>query len=62
MKTIQEVYNGQEAVIICCSDVGWPLKSELALTGTVCLSVGSVWQLFSYCRFHLNPIKEGTQN
>lgn len=27
-----------EAVIICCSDVGWPLKWELALTGTV-----SVW-------------------
>lgn len=37
MKTIQEVYNGQEAVIICCSDVGWLLKSELALPETVCL-------------------------
>lgn len=38
IKTIQEMYNGQEAVIICCSDAGSPLKSEPALTGTVCLS------------------------
>ncbi len=51
------MYNGQEAVIIRCSDVGWPLKSELALTGTVCLSDGAVWQLFSYCGFHWIPLK-----
>lgn len=63
IKAIQEVHSGLKAVIIHCSDVGWPLKCEPTLTETVCLSFCVlVWQLFSSCGFPSNPIKEDTEN
>lgn len=41
--TIQKVYNGQEAVIIHCSDVGLLLKSELLWLGLdVCLGDAAI--------------------
>lgn len=55
------MYNGQEAVIIRCSDVGWPLKPELALTGTVCQNVGLCGS-YSASSFHLNPINKDAKN
>lgn len=44
-------------MIIRCSDVGWPLKSEMALTGTVCLSVGLCGGYSATVAFTWIPLK-----
>lgn len=59
IKTIQEVYNGQEAVIIRWFRCWLAVEIGAGFDWT-CVSVwGSVWQLFNQCGFQLNPIKGG---